>query len=186
MLDLETLSTRSNAAILSIGACIFGDAPKTPQIPFHAYLELEPQFRQGAAFDPSTLMWWLGQSHEARNAQIRAPRMNPTDTLIHFAEWFKFSGAETVWSNGADFDIPIITEAFKRHGATVPWKYNAGRDVRTLFFLVGQKLGYFGTPNVLAHDALADAQFQAHEVTQALTHLELTADKAWKYEELSK
>ncbi len=77
----------------------------------------------------------------------------------------------TIWANGATFDMPILEALYKAYGMDAPWKYNAARDVRTLFALSGNKLGDFGTVNDAKHDALGDALFQAREVCKCIQAL---------------
>lgn len=172
MLDLETLGKRPGCTILSIGACVFTETGLEPGADFHAYLELSTQTKySGAHIDADTVLWWLGQGEAARAAQCQSPRLPVGRVLLDFKEWFYSNKVDTVWSNGADFDIPILTALFEACGASVPWKYNAGRCVRTIFQLVGKKPGAFGTVNPLAHDALADAKFQAAETAAAMRWL---------------
>lgn len=173
MLDLETLGNRAGCMILSIGATIFTEKglDPSPHASFHTFLNLEQQAAMGMTMEPSTVLWWLTQVDAARKAQTDSARVNIYNALCDFASWWSDNSAETVWANGADFDIPILTALYRMHGLTPPWKYNAGRCVRTIMALTGRKLGGFGTTNPLAHDALADAQFQAREVAQAMLWL---------------
>lgn len=166
MLDLETLGTKPGSVILSIGACTFGTPARRT---FHAYLDLDSQVRRGMTIDPDTLMWWLKQSEQARAAQD-TPRDQPGNVLPAFADWCTSvsGGAFTIWGHGSNFDLPLIEELYRRYAVKWPWKYNAVRDTRTVFALVGKKMGDFGTPNVLAHDALQDAVYQAAETSACL------------------
>lgn len=170
MVDLETLGNSAGCAILSIGATMFGEGPDTSGMDFYEHLLLEPQIAAGLHMDPSTVLWWLAQGGEARAAILagQAKAVQPQAALEHFAGWLTNCKAETVWGNGADFDQPILIAAYKAFGRPVPWKYNAGRCCRTIFDSIGKKMGAFGTHNLLAHDALSDAKYQASEVEKAL------------------
>lgn len=173
MIDLETLGTKAGSVILSIGATMFGEGYNTGGMAFHEHLNLEAQISVGMSMDPSTILWWMEQKDPAR-AAILAGQKNakyPSVVLEHFAGWLTQCKAETVWGNGADFDLPLLSAAYVKFGMKQPWKYNAGRCVRTVMQLTGKKLGDFGTPVLLAHDALSDAVFQAAEVEKALEWL---------------
>lgn len=166
MLDLETLGTKPGSVILSIGACTFGTA--LGRRAFHDYLDLDSQVRRGMSIDPDTLMWWFKQSDQARAAQ-ETPRDQPSAVLERFTDWCKEVTAANsatsfhIWGHGSNFDLPLIEELYRRYGLKWPWQYNKVRDTRTLFDLAGKKMGDFGTPNPLAHDALQDAIYQASE-----------------------
>jgi hypothetical protein len=70
MLDLETLSTEPNAAIVSIGACAFDMLDKEEDIE-HTFLRrvsIESNFEHGRHISADTLMWWFKQSPEAQQA----------------------------------------------------------------------------------------------------------------------
>lgn len=166
MLDLETLGTKPGSVILSIDACTFGSPERRT---FHALLDLDSQVRRGMTIDPSTIMWWFKQTDQARAAQDM-PRDQPGDVLPAFADWCTAvsGGSFTIWGHGSNFDLPLIEALFDRYLVKWPWKYNAVRDTRTVFAIAGKKMGDFGTPNPLAHDALQDAIYQAAETEACL------------------
>lgn len=179
MIDLETLGTAGGSVILSIGGCIFdehGPAPSPAGSFVHLVPDASQQTKLGLIVDISTIMWWLGQNPEAQQS-IRKHVLsalgsgNLLDTLHKFSAWYVASDAATIWSNGADFDIPLLANLYRVAGLTAPWKYNASRCCRTIMASTGRKMGDFGTKNVLAHDALADAIYQAGEVAAALRWL---------------
>lgn len=156
MVDLETLSTRSNAVILSIGAYEFD--LKTGELGRKFYVLVDPQscVDKGMVIDVSTIMWWMEQNDEAR-AEFKKQRYPIEDCLAAFSEWYK-KGAQ-LWGNGATFDNVILKNAYLACGMKEPWLYSADRCYRTL------KAKY---PNIEAdafvgarHNALADAKYQA-------------------------
>lgn len=169
MLDLETLGTKPGSIILSIGACTMDG-----RFTYHQLLKLDEQVNRGMTLDPSTVLWWMAQSDAAREAQTETKRpvsnrMHPSAALSAFKLWFaEHGGNGEIWGHGSNFDIPLIEALFRAFDITHPWKYNAVRDTRTVFALVGKKMGDFGTPNPLAHDALSDAIYQAAETNLCL------------------
>jgi hypothetical protein len=160
MIDLETLATSTDAAILTIGAVKFdpfGSEIKEPDMDsFYVKVDLDSCDRIGLVTNDDTIAWWASQSKEAQDAAF-----DPTgriDIEDAFAQLYKFCwGAKRVWSNGSIFDIMICEHVFKKIGKAVPWKFWEIRDVRTAFDLgINPK-----RPPVTAHHALEDAWNQA-------------------------
>jgi hypothetical protein len=169
MLDLETLGVSPGCVVLSIGAVPFNaDTGDVHSTGFYADLNITSQLDQGLRIDEKTLLWWLEQQDTPRLHQAKAVRQHPGVVLDNFRDWYKAMKGATIWGNGMDFDQPILAALFRAYGIETPWKYNAGRDVRTLFALVNAKLGDFGSVNPVAHDALSDALFQAREVVKCV------------------
>jgi hypothetical protein len=160
MIDLETLATSTDAAILTIGAVKFdpfGSEIKEPAMDsFYCRVDLDSCDRIGLVTNDDTIAWWANQSKEAQEAAF-----DPTDRLQiedAFAQLYKFCwGAKRVWSNGSCFDIMICEHVFKKVGRAIPWKFWEIRDVRTAFDLGINPQ----RPPVTAHHALEDAYNQA-------------------------
>lgn len=159
MLDLETLGTTPNAAIISIGACKFNPwADGGIDDRFHAHITFESAMKYGRA-DPDTILWWMNTGPHAREAMLAAQdnAVELDEALSVFADWF---GSEPllVWGNGAAFDNVILRNAFKATGIECPWGYGYDRCFRTLKNLaMVMKPPFEG----VKHDALADAVHQA-------------------------
>jgi hypothetical protein len=160
MIDLETLATSTDAAILTIGAVKFdpfGLELKEPQMEsFYCKIDQDSCDKHGLVTNDDTIAWWANQSKEAQDAAF-----DPTDRISledAFQQLYKFCwGAKRVWSNGSCFDIMICEHVFKKVGRAVPWKFWEIRDVRTAFDLgINPK-----RPPVTAHHALEDAWNQA-------------------------
>ena len=56
MIDLETMSTSANAAIVAIGACTF-DRDFGVDDKFYVSVDLETCIKKGFGIDGSTIMW---------------------------------------------------------------------------------------------------------------------------------
>lgn len=175
MIDLETLSTDTSAAILSIGACIFDPATRVIEpCEFYEELGLSAALSQaGRSADSDTLLWWMNRGPEAKKVLSAEPR-HLSPVLDMLSKYVLRSSPEAVWSNGSNFDIAILEHAFSQAGIRVPWHFRDIRDVRTIVSL-GRAIGadkndieFVGTP----HHALHDARYQADYVSyiyQALT-----------------
>jgi hypothetical protein len=160
MIDLETLATSTDAAILTIGAVKFdpfGSELKEPAMDsFYCKVDLDSCDELGLVTNDDTIAWWANQSKEAQAAAF------DPDGRIHirdaFQQLYKFCwGAKRVWSNGVGFDIIICEHVFKKLNKAVPWKFWETRDVRTAFDLGINPQ----RPPVTAHHALEDAWNQA-------------------------
>ena len=171
MLDLETLSLKPNAAIVSIGAVKFdprgGGSIDPDYKPFYRNVELHDVVTTHRFdVDGQTLKWWFDSaaSQEARAALLVDPV--PLDEALRlFWLWFGTTSLPT-WGNGANFDNTILRTAFEARGGECPFKYYHDRCFRTL------KALYPNAPYdkpVLAHHALSDAEAQARHVQKLYT-----------------
>lgn len=156
MVDLETLSTRTTAAIISIGACKFNPATMSITDTFHIVVDKQSCHEAGLHVDPETIKWWEKQSPEARAASYDCTSgVMIGEALRAFAEW---CGDVEVWGNGSDFDNAILANAFAVVGIPQPWKFWNNRCYRTMKNQhPGTKLTRHGTH----HNAVDDAVTQA-------------------------
>lgn len=171
MLDLETLGTRPGCAILSVGAVFFSSTlPQWKGPTFYSAIAAGSGQGSGLHEDPDTLAWWGRQKPEARKVweEIKvAPVM--TRVLEQFSDYVLSNAADPrtvqVWGNGADFDNPILSAAYKAITMPQPWGAFHGRCYRTLKSLnTGVRLVRSGTH----HNALDDALSQAEHACRLL------------------
>lgn len=168
MIDLETMGCGLEAAIVAVAAVRFD--PATGQIgdTFYRDVTLDTAVRYGGRMDPSTVMWWMGQSDAARSvfkdAQCRAVPL--PQAIEEFASWIPH-GAKP-WGNGATFDLAIFRSAYGRLGMETPWKFWDERDVRTVVEM-GQAAGFDPKRDMpfqgTRHNALDDSRHQAAYVS---------------------
>jgi len=160
MIDMETLATSTDAAILTIGAVKFDPFGSELQEPamesFYVKIDQDSCDRHGLVVNDDTVAWWAQQSQEAQDAAFDPDGRISLETA--FEQLYKFCwGARRVWSNGSVFDIMICEHIFKKVGRATPWKFWEIRDVRTAFDLGINPQ----RPPVTAHHALEDAWNQA-------------------------
>ncbi len=165
MVDLETLSVESNAAIISIGAVKFdmfgsigtlGDPADPEYKHFYQTIEMHSLTDAGFHVEGSTVAWWMEQSDEARKALLTDP-VDVGTALSRFYAWFGEVSLPT-WGNGAGFDNVILRNAFQKLGGHCPFKFSHDRCFRTMKSL-RPILPYVGP--LVAHNALQDAEAQA-------------------------
>ena len=173
MIDIETLGKKPGAAVLSIGAVMFGAAGLGAT--FYTPVQLQSCVDVGLAIDPETVAWWMKQSDEARQAAFRADAPALQVVLQRFTDWFVAQKARYPWCHGATFDVPILDAAYEACGLLAPWKFYDVRDTRTLFSLSGVKVD---RKNGTHHNALDDARAQAEAAVCALRDLRAYVIKA--------
>jgi len=170
MVDLETLSTRTNARIIAIGAVKFSakdgiyskfyQAVTAPA----AEILLHSGDLEGFNVSAETLVWWSEQSDEAR-AVFSDPNAVPiAPALESFTSW-ALEGTEKadviVWGNGAAFDNAILSTAYTLCALEQPWNFWNDRCYRTAKSMHPETpLERVGT----YHNALDDAESQAEHM----------------------
>lgn len=174
MIDLETLATSPDAAVLTIGAVRFdpfGDDVNEPDCDkFYVRVDLDSCDRIGLVTNDDTIAWWAQQSQEAQDEAFSPD--NRIDIVDAMHQLYKFCwGAKRVWSHGAAFDIVICEHIFKKIGKAVPWSFWQARCTRTLFDIgINPK-----RPPVLKHHALEDAWNQAVGVQNVYKKLRMAS-----------
>ena len=160
MIDLETLGKTPDAAIVSIGACRF-DQNGVGEDTFYRQISLQSTVDGGAKIDPSTVIWWMQQSDDARQAIISG-RDDEFEALCDFRGWIKAEKISGVWGNGAAFDNVILSQAYLRYGQEAPWPFWLDRCYRTMKAGSRVRLVREGTH----HNALDDAITQAKHLIE--------------------
>jgi len=161
MIDLETMGTRPESAICSIGAVKF-DIDRGIYDEYHQSINLKSCEKVGMVFNADTLTWWLKQDEKAYNFWIDS-KNNIRDVLISFGKWLGPNAF--VWGNGAMFDLTILENAYQRFGLWVPWKYPHAlcyRTVAKIFPFIEYK------HNGTQHLAIDDARSQALHLIEIL------------------
>lgn len=168
MLDLETMSARSNAAIVAIGAVKF-DAVSGITSTFYENIDLSSCLAKGLHVDGNTVMWWMKQSDEAR-FQLTQDAKPLRDTLKRFLTWLGKDNLQ-IWGNGAAFDNVVLKNAYGAFNMHEPWAYISDRCFRTI------KSSY---PTLdlkfegIKHNACDDAKHQALYLLQLVKTHNLT------------
>jgi hypothetical protein len=170
MIDLETLGTTADAVILSVGAVRFdldigvvSDGIAAPANFFYQAINVGQQ--EGRTISTDTLCWWMGQSEQAREVFSDPDRKPLFWALDELRDWInpQPDAMPTAWSNGADFDLPMLVHAYDKLGINLPWQPYAGRCYRTYKNLPGARAIKVERQG-LHHNALDDAIFQAQHL----------------------
>jgi len=157
MIDIETLGLEPACVILSIGA-----VTDTGE---EFYIEISPNSQGDRLVNLDTVKWWMSQP-------IKPPMEGITglaNVLFNLSEFISQFTEPVIWANGTDFDISILTDAYRQFGRAIPWAYNSVRDYRTLAKLFTQ------VPRTVfqgdKHNALADAKHQMEHLKEILAHI---------------
>ncbi|PTX49085.1 uncharacterized protein DUF5051 [Gemmobacter caeni] len=170
MLDLETLGTKPGCIVLTLGAVRFD--PETGEIKSRFYRKIN--FKQsvllGLKCDPTTYAWWQRQAEEVRKEAFGGTD-DPKDVAVSFAKWAHEGGAPSHWwSQGMDFDYPILEAMYRATNGQVPWKFWEKRDTRTAYAVAS-----FEPKSVVRdgshHNALDDCIHQVACLHAAFTKL---------------
>lgn len=172
MLDLETLGTGNNAAIVAIGACEFDpysdgvldvvDVAGNMYHRFYKTISPDSAIKAGGVVDGSTVSWWLQQSDAARRQTFPPDAGDIRDALNHLCGFVEARGKDVaVWGNGATLDNIVIRSAFRMVGLPVPWSFRNDKCYRTVINLLPPNRRPEFVRSGVAHNALDDAITQA-------------------------
>ena len=171
MIDLETLGTSPDCAVLTIGGVKFN--PNTisePYQPFYYRFNVDEQLERRRTVLDSTLEWWGKQEESVRNEALGDENRTPVlEVLQVLNKWCV--GVDTIWCQGPAFDIVILEDMFRQWDHHLPWPFWKIKDSRTLFGIMPtdpRKEIKFA-----AHNALEDCKVQALCVQQTVKKLGL-------------
>ncbi len=170
MVDIETMGTLSNAAIVSIAAVRFNLDGSMGQ-EFYRKIKLQTCLKIGLNIEADTLLWWLKQSDAAREELTnQICSYSITTALIELSGFLSQQKEYQIWGNSARFDLGLLENAYTALKMPSPWTHRQERDVRTLVALAPQikeNYQYRG----LAHHALYDCYSQIEYCSQTWSFL---------------
>ena len=165
MVDIETLSTKENALILSIGAVKFS---LDNGIIDTFYVNLDPKTGKeyGRNIMKETIEWWDKQDIKAKKA-VFVDAVDYKEGLESFIDWYGTKSIP-IWANSPYFDVKIIDSSLTAIGCEkYPWKYWDVLDFRTVLQLFGLDMRDLKR-DTIKHNALDDAKFQAEQLIKIL------------------
>lgn len=173
-IDIETMGTTPNSAILSIGAVVFD--PHSTEMPvertddtFYTRVDLAGCMALGLTVDAPTIKWWMQQDDAARG-EVMKPGSSLATSLLALSNWMACRQDSLLdrrlWCHGPSFDAVLLENAYRVCQLKAPWKYNEARDTRTIYEAAGIDFKAFPRCGVF-HNALDDAITQAKAVQAA-------------------
>ncbi len=180
MIDIETLSTNSNAIILTIASIKFNIKEKIPKLrkiseenKFYCRVKIDSCEKLGMCQDKNTLEWWKNQSKEAQNeALYHSDRLDIDAALGKLSIFLR--GCENIWANSPNFDCVILENAYKLCNMCVPWKYWNLRDCRTVYKIAEVSLKDIGETS---HNSLEDCYNQILCLKNAFKKIKIKGNK---------
>ncbi len=172
MIDLETLDTRPQCTILTLGAVKFNPHTRgEPYSEFYVKFDIDEQDKLGRTVSNDTVEWWGKQAPEIQEeAFSENDRMKVNDILIELNKWLV--GVDVIWGQGYGFDITILEDLYRNVGKPIPWQFWQVKDSRTLFGCLAEDPRK--SMQSEKHNALADAYYQAKGVQIAYEKLGIT------------
>jgi len=162
MFDTETLGTTADACILSIGAVKFDlDSDAIDDEGFYASVSVDSNLEMKRRISENTLIWWLKQGPAAQSV-FHESKQTLRGALEDMTDWIG-KGDYSVWSNGADFDLPMLAHALNQCGMEPPWKFYNSKCFRTYKNLPGAKAVKVPATGI-KHNALSDAYSQVQHL----------------------
>lgn len=174
MTDIETLGTRNDAAIVSIGAVFFDLATETIGESFRKNIHLATSMRDGATVDAGAILFWLRQGTERQRAAFDGG-LDVKDVLRDLAIWIgQHVDTKLVrpWGNSNRFDLGILESAYQRAYVPVPWYWSNERDFRTVRNMHKAVEYDTDTKGETAHDPVVDCKFQIQHLFKIKRHLQ--------------
>lgn len=143
MVDIETMSTSKDAAILTIGAVKFDpytlnrsdDFIEGNHIELFGPISLDSNEKYGRHMSASTITWWFQQTREAQQAMFSGKGIALQQALYNFRRWIMDSddpAPNRIWAKDPDFDCTILISAMNAVNEHWPFKFWESRSVRTV------------------------------------------------------
>jgi len=174
MIDLETLSTKPNATILTIGGVKFDAYTRVePSQGLYHRIDVDSQVAMGRDVMDETVEWWGQQAEDVREEALGdEDRIDLKYFIKQLNKWCV--GVDVFWCQGPLFDYAILQNFYSQMQVPVPWNYWQIRDSRTLGSLVPRDPNEKRTG---LHNALDDCYFQARKVQQIFQQLDIRNDR---------
>jgi hypothetical protein len=167
--DLETIDTRPQSTVLSLGAVKFNPFDQSePYDELYFKVSIDQQDQLGRTVSDETIRWWSKQ-----DPKIMEEAFDQTDAISVEQALSKINrfvvGVDVLWGQGYGFDYTILEDIYRNAGIPIPWNFWQVRDSRTLFS-VCQADPRKKIQNNL-HNALADAYYQSKAIQIAYQEL---------------
>jgi len=164
MLDIETLGTRPQSVVLTVGAVKFDPYASDVNTDDGLYVRInvDEQIALGRHVHQDVIDWWGKQAEDVREEALGDHERDSVSSFLGKLNKF-LVGTDNIWCQGPAFDAVILEDLYRDMETPMPWNFWQIRDSRTLFKT-------FGDPRDKdakgAHNALIDCYYQATAVQQ--------------------
>ena len=158
MIDIETLSSEQDAAVIAIGMAYFDN----DQILATAEFLIDPRYAIGDR-NPNTLSWWREQDFYVFNTMMSG-HILPWEACDRMDQIIREWNPRAAWANPPSFDMNLLRRMYSKCGKEFPIHFSNERCFRT-FKKLADELGISyreeAYANRVEHDAVSDAVAQA-------------------------
>lgn len=174
MVDLETLSTQTNASITEIAAIEFNKVTGEIGDIFHECIDYKDWTENNRHVEGRTILWWMEQDNSLiKKFKEKNPKLHTV--LQKFRTFYNehtLTGddATILWGNGSTMDITILQSAYEYFKEPIPWQYWAVNDVRTIVNLnpkIKEDCTFIGDK----HNPIDDCKHQVKYLVETLNSL---------------
>lgn len=170
MVDLETWGLKPGCAVRSLGAVFFD--PLTGQLgdEFYATVTDKSCTKLKLRKDPSTVEWWAKPENALANKQLSEGQKPIEEVIELFEKFWRKGRGMWFWSQGANYDDPILSHVFAALGKKQCWDFYRAQDTRTVYRLAERFTQWSSFSIKRAgtyHNALDDAKHQVVCVSSA-------------------
>ena len=136
MVDLETLSTHTNASIIEIAAVEFNKNTGEIGDVFHECISVSDWPANERHIDGKTILWWMEQDNSLlskfKNHNSKLHTVLQKFRVFYNQHSLQDDESTILWGNGSTMDITILQSAYEHFKEPTPWSYWAVNDVRTI------------------------------------------------------
>lgn len=183
MIDLETLSTHNNAAIIEIGAVEFNKYTGEVGEKFNVIINPKDWCKNDRHVDGETIQWWFKQTNKARKRFTSKQNnvkyldlksaLNALKYFIMDCDSVDKDKNVVVWGNGATMDVTILESAYEYFDMDIPWEYRSVNDVRTIVALNPTIKKNCNFDEGIRHSAVADCLHEIKYTVETIKSLNL-------------
>jgi hypothetical protein len=171
-IDLETIDTRPQSTVLSLGAVKFNPFDDSePHSEMYFKIQIDDQDRLGRTSSDDTIEWWSKQDPKIMEEAFDQEGAITVEEALSKINKFVV-GVDVLWGQGYGFDYTIIEDMYRSLGKPIPYNFWQVRDSRTLFSVCKEDPRK-KIQNDL-HNALADAYYQSKAIQIAYKELGAT------------
>lgn len=167
MIDIETLSNKSDAVITQIGACQFNISTGEIGETMLYNVSINSCLKAGLNVNGETIKWWFERSGLITWLDNSKEL---TWVLAKLRELYTKNKKARVWCH-TSFDIPILENAYNSLGQSIPFNFRNVRDLRTLADVSGVFTEQKTKGDPKNHNALDDCIYQVGYVVEGLKRL---------------
>ena len=171
-IDLETIDTRPQSTVLSLGAVKFNPLDDSePHSEMYFKISIDDQDRLGRTASDDTIEWWGKQDPKIMEEAFDQEGAITVEEALSKINKFVV-GVDILWGQGYGFDYTIIEDMYRSLGKPIPYNFWQVRDSRTLFSVCKEDPRKKIQSDL--HNALADAYYQSKAIQMAYAELGAT------------